>query len=230
MSTARKDTLSRIRAALDRGPLHESDAAALESRLVEPRRTLVPKRADLDGHERIALFVSMAEEAAATVARVESLAHVPGAVADFLRRENLPARAVVAPDAQLDDAQWDGNSLLEVRRGPPTAEDQVGVSGAFAGIAETGTLVLLSGADRPTTLNLLPESHVVVLHRDQIVGTYEDGWDRIRVRGSMPRTVNLVTGPSRSADIEQTLQLGAHGPRRLHIILVGHEESNQPVH
>jgi L-lactate dehydrogenase complex protein LldG len=99
--------------------------------------------------------------------------------------------------------------------------DAVSVTGAFAGVAETGTLVLVSGPEHPSTLNLLPETHIVVLRRDQLVGSYEDAWALLRVMGrGMPRTVTMVTGPSRTADIEQTLQLGAHGPRRLHIVLI----------
>jgi L-lactate dehydrogenase complex protein LldG len=92
---------------------------------------------------------------------------------------------------------------------------------AFAGIAETGTLMLPSGPDRPTTVNLLPDTAMVLLRASRLVGAYEDAWDRLRAeQGGMPRNVMLVTGPSRSADIEQTLELGAHGPRRLHILLV----------
>ena len=95
-----------------------------------------------------------------------------------------------------------------------------GVTGAVCGVAETGTLILTSGPDSPTTLNLLPDTHIVVLSTDSIVGSYEDGWDLLRARGELPRTVNMITGPSRTGDIEQTIQLGAHGPRRLHILLV----------
>ncbi len=59
-----------------------------------------------------------------------------------------------------------------------------------------------------------------VLRADRIVGVYEDGWDLLRAQGAqMPRTVNYITGPSRSGDIAQTMQLGAHGPLRLHIVL-----------
>ena len=101
------------------------------------------------------------------------------------------------------------------------------MTGAFAGIAETGTLMLASGPDNPTTLNLLPDNHIVLLQHKKIVGSYEDSWSALRKAQSgrrgkrtMPRTVCFVTGPSRSADIEQTLLLGAHGPRRLHIILL----------
>jgi L-lactate dehydrogenase complex protein LldG len=100
----------------------------------------------------------------------------------------------------------------------------VSVAHADAGVAETGTLVLTSGQDNPTTLNFLPEVEIVVLTAADIAGDYETVWDRIRERygrGTMPRTVNYVTGPSRSGDIEQTIILGAHGPRTLHIVVVG---------
>ena len=83
--------------------------------------------------------------------------------------------------------------------------------------------MLISGAQTPTTLNFLPETHIVVVHRDQVVATYEDGWDRLRAGKTaevLPRAINFVTGPSRTADIEQHIELGAHGPRRLHIVLV----------
>ena len=96
-------------------------------------------------------------------------------------------------------------------------------TGSFAGVAETGTLVLLSGPESPTTLNFLPDVHIALLFTDRVVGSYEDVWARLRARDGatvMPRVVNWITGPSRTADIEQTLLLGAHGPRRLHIILV----------
>jgi L-lactate dehydrogenase complex protein LldG len=85
--------------------------------------------------------------------------------------------------------------------------------------------MLASGAERPTTLNFLPETHIVVLPADRVVGALEQAWARLRGerRRNMPRTVNFITGPSRSADIEQTLQMGAHGPRRLHIILIDGE-------
>ena len=84
--------------------------------------------------------------------------------------------------------------------------------------------MLLSGPDNPTTLNFLPDTHIVVVDADDIAGDYETVWQRIRAlygTGKLPRTVNMITGPSRSADIEQTLILGAHGPRALHILVVG---------
>jgi L-lactate utilization protein LutC len=101
------------------------------------------------------------------------------------------------------------------------------VTGCAVAIAETGTLMLPAAPERPTTLNLLSDTFMVVLRASRIVGAYEEAWDLLRAEnhdarsgGFMPRNVMLVTGPSRSADIESTLELGAHGPRRLHVLLV----------
>jgi L-lactate dehydrogenase complex protein LldG len=112
---------------------------------------------------------------------------------------------------------------LSITKGASQGDDEVSVTAAYAGIAETGTLLLHSGPASPTTLNFLPDNHIVVLRASQIVGAYEDAWDRLRAAGALPRTVNMITGPSRTGDIEQTIMLGAHGPRRLHIVLVEDE-------
>ena len=130
----------------------------------------------------------------------------------------------MAPDPSLFDVPWRQTPMLEIRRGTPSESDQVSVTSAMAGIAETGTLMMLSGPDHPSTLNFTPDTHIVVLPASRVVGSYEDAWDVLRAKlagGQLPRTVNHITGPSRSGDIEQTILLGAHGPRRLHIVLVG---------
>ena len=132
------------------------------------------------------------------------------------RRRSL----VLAPDPALDPIPWGERPLLRLRRGRAEAGDAVSLTPCLAAIAETGTLMLVSGADTPTTLNFLPDTHIVVVRAGQVVAGYEDGWDLVRAQGAWPRTINLVTGPSRTGDIEQTIQLGAHGPRRLHIVLV----------
>jgi L-lactate dehydrogenase complex protein LldG len=117
---------------------------------------------------------------------------------------------------------------LQIRRGKAEPGDAVSLTPCLAAIAETGTLMLVSGSGTPTTLNFLPDTHVVVVRAGQVVAGYEDGWDLIRARAAQgegwPRTVNLITGPSRTGDIEQRIQLGAHGPRRLHIVLVDDAE------
>jgi len=153
---------------------------------------------------------------------VPELAAVPEAVAAYLAAQNLPGALVMAPHPELRSIDWSSRPMLAGREGRAEAADLVSLSHGFAGIAETGTLVLPSGPERPNTLNLLAETEIVVLRASRIVGAYEEAWDRLRAEsgGRMPRTVMLVTGPSRSADIEQALELGAHGPRRLHVVLV----------
>jgi L-lactate dehydrogenase complex protein LldG len=221
MSSARDDILAGIRRGLRRGPVSGETAAELAARVAAHRRNLVPARAaSLDDAGRVDLFVAMAEEVQTTVARVASPDQVPGEVARYLAAENLPAEMVMAPDPRLDAIPWDQRPLLQIRRGRAEAGDAVSLTPCLAAVAETGTLMLVSGADTPTTLNFLPDTHIVVLHAGQVVASYEDGWDLIRRLDGWPRTVNLITGPSRTGDIEQRIQLGAHGPRRLHVVLV----------
>ena len=155
--------------------------------------------------------------------QVADQADVPAAVADYLAAQNLPGRLVMAPHPELRAIPWSSRPLLEIREGRAEATDAVSVQHGYAGIAEeTGALMLPSA--RPNgrvTLNLLADTAIVLLRAESIVGAYEEAWDRLRAEfGTLPRNVMLVTGPSRSADIEQTLELGAHGPRRLHVVLL----------
>ena len=221
MSEARQDILLGIRRSLKRGRLDMVREAELREQIALHRRNLVPARAAALGDRgRGDLFVAMAEEVQATVTRVSSPGAVPEEVARYLVAENLPAELVLAPDPSLDDLPWDERPLLRIRRGRAEVGDAVSLTPCFAAIAETGTLMLISGAATPTTLNFLPDTHIVLVHADQVVAAYEDGWDRLRSAGAMPRAVNFITGPSRTGDIEQRIELGAHGPRRLHIILI----------
>ena len=228
MSAARDQILGSIRRALKRGPPDQEHEAALAAALAVPRRNLIPARAAaLDHDAQIDLFVSMAEEVQTTVARVDAADKVPAAIADYLSQRNLPSRLVMAPDPQLDDIPWSERPMLEIRRGRAEDADLIGVTACFAGVAETGTLMLISGPESPTRNNFLPDTHIVVLRGEQVVASYEEGWTRLRQekRGAdgtvaLPRTVNFITGPSRTGDIEQRIELGAHGPRRLHIVLV----------
>jgi L-lactate dehydrogenase complex protein LldG len=221
MSEARTQILTSIRRSLKRDVATPEQMAGVENRLKDHARNLVPERSRLSPSDRIDLFISMATEVAATVERLPNLSRVPHAVADYLASQNLPAEVKVAPDQQLASIPWNKRPTLTVDHGRAADRDLTSVTAAFAAIAETGTLMMLSGPEHPTTLNLMPDTHIVVLRADQVVGSYEDGWDAVRRRDQgMPRTVNFITGPSRTGDIEQTLQLGAHGPRRLHILLI----------
>lgn len=216
----RDEILGKLGLALDRQRSVAERRTAVKAHVAEHRRNLIPARAQTDSTGRADQFTRMATEADATVDRVSGIDDVPAAITAWLRRHNQPMSLRRAPDVQLDDVPWDREPLLQVSAGIADGSELTGVTAALCAVSETGTLMLTSGAERPTTLNFLPENHIVVLRQSQIQPSYEEGWARLREAGDMPRTVNLVTGPSRSADIEQTLQLGAHGPRRLHIILV----------
>jgi L-lactate dehydrogenase complex protein LldG len=229
MSSARDAILGGIRRALKRGPLSAETASALAERVAVHRRNLVPARAAaLDHTGQVDLFVAMAEEVQTTVARVASDADVPGEVARYLAAENLPAELVMAPDPALAAIPWDSRPLLQIRRGRPGAGDAVSLAPCLAAIAETGTLMLVSGPGTPTTLNFLPDTEIIVVRAGQVAASYEDGWDVVRaVPEALPRTINFITGPSRTGDIEQRIQLGAHGPRRLHVVLIEESAENE---
>ena len=219
----REAVLGAIRRGLRRGALPADQATMIAERLSAHPRHLIPDRTNLRRDALVALFVSYLEREFGTAARISSADDVPAAVADYLAANNLPTEFVLAPHPALQGLPWPSRPLLRPHEGRASDSDVVSVQHAFAGIAETGTLVFPSSPTRPTTLNLLPDTQIAVLVSSRIVGPYEDVWDLLRADygpGLMPRSVMFVTGPSRSADIEQTLELGAHGPRRLHVILI----------
>jgi L-lactate dehydrogenase complex protein LldG len=185
---------------------------------------VIPARGQLPPAARIKLFITMIEAASATTERLESPAEVPAAVAAFLRAHNLPMAIRRGEDSRLAAMPWPREQTLEISTGPSIGNDLVGISHAFGAAAESGTVMLISGRENPTTLNFLPDTHLVVVDAKDVAGDYETLWERLRQHfgpGRLARNVNLITGPSRSADIEQTLILGAHGPRRLHVMVVG---------
>jgi L-lactate dehydrogenase complex protein LldG len=222
---SKETVLTAIRRGLHRGPLPADQIAMLRSRLAQHPRQLIPARSRLPHSGLVALFIANVEKEFGSVARVPDLDAVPEAIATYLANQNLPTDIVMAPHPELQAVPWAKRPLLRLHEGRAAASDVVSLQHAFAGVAETGTLMLPSAAQRPTTLNLLADTEIVLLRTSRIVGAYEEAWDMLRAElGSMPRNVMLVTGPSRSADIEQTLELGAHGPRQLHVVLVDDAE------
>jgi L-lactate dehydrogenase complex protein LldG len=222
--TSRDTVLSTIRRGLGVTGNETARRAAVQERLAAHTRGMIPARGQLPPEERIALFRNMVAAAAGTTTRVSNAADVPKEVAALLRTHNLSAAIRRGDDPRLAALPWAQENTLTITTGASDGSDLVGMSYAFGAIAESGTLMLVSGPDNPTTLNFLPDTHVVVVSAEDVAGDYESLWVRLRERygdSVMPRAVNLITGPSRSADIGQTLILGAHGPRRLHVIVVG---------
>ena len=223
-SDARTRILSRIRSALGVASGEGERRQAVESRLSNHPAGPVPERARKEGEALGELFVEKLRGQKATVEHVANAGDIPETVARYLRDANLPARIRMGSDELLAVAPWEKTPALERQSGPANGDDLVSVSRAQTGAAETGTLFLTSGPENPTTLNFLPDTHIAVIRADDLVGSYEEAWNRLRAKygeRELPRTVNLISGPSRTADIEQTMVMGAHGPRRLHVIIVG---------
>ena len=217
--SARERVLARIRRRMpgDDG----ARAAGVASRLAAPAPNLIPARGQGDLEHRIALFTRLMEAVGGTVERVGDHSEVPEAVAGYLRNGNLPAAIRRGADQTLATLPWHRAGTLEVTEGRAAESDRAAISHAFAGVAETATIVLLSGPDNPTTLNFLPEAHIVLLDAADLHGDYEEAFARLRQRGGLPRTVNMISGPSRTGDVEQTIVRPAHGPKNMHVIIAG---------
>jgi hypothetical protein len=211
--TARTRILERIRRQTEgrRSPGHVSERLSTLAQTAP-----IPAQARRQGAGRLALFREKAAAVDATLSEITGFDALPAALAEELRARNLPAAIRTGTDPALD-LDWGG---IERTTGPGRLAEPATLSRAHLASAETGTLLLASGPDNPVTLTFLGETHFVVLSERDICAGFEEMWARWRAMGRDPRTVNLVTGPSRSADIGQTLQLGAHGPVALHVFLV----------
>ncbi len=226
--SARDTIFASIRSSLGVNGQEAPRRKVVADRLSGHPAGVVPQRGQLAARERIAVFDRMLEGAAGSLKHVAGLDEVPTAIGEFLRRHNLPLAVRRGGDEMLANLPWQHEPALEVSTGPSDGAQLASVSRAFGGVVETGTLVLTAGPDNPTTLNFLPDNHIVVIDAKDIAGDFEKVLARLRdtFGAAMPRVVNFITGPSRSADIEQTLILGAHGPRRLHVIVVGEAEED----
>ena len=174
----------------------------------------------------LAKFMTRASDMESTIERVADRMEIPAAVARYVDSLELPPplasqksrKGVCWPE--FADLDWKGASLVIEAR-PTTGNDRLGITGTFCAIAETGTLVVLTGAQTPTATTLLPDTHIAIVDGNRIVSGMEEAFALIRSeRGKLPRAVNLISGPSRTGDVEQTIVLGAHGPFRVHIIVV----------
>lgn len=213
--SARDSILARIRSRQGKPAV----ATAAEREAVARHIAVHPQspRPQVDA-DIVARFRNRALSLATTLDKVAAVADIPAAVARYLRDQALPPAAVCWPEFATLDWRAQG---LQVTVRAARGDDLVGITGAFCAIAETGTLLLLSGPQTPPAASLLPETHVAVVSRGRIVTGMEDAWALLRAEhGELPRAVNFISGPSRTADIEQTVSLGAHGPYRVHIILL----------
>jgi len=211
--------MSRIRTAQGR-PEMTKDREEEQSLNYMGMKPIGPQpRLDLDPIDH---FVLQSERLQTSIARLERLSELPGEVAAYLTARNLGLRAIIWPAfASLD---WAAAGLQVEARAPVRdvpIPDMVGITGCFAAIAETGTLAMVSGPETPASMALLPETHIAVVARSRILPYMEDVFALLRhERGEPPRALNFISGPSRTGDIEQTIVLGAHGPYRVHVVII----------
>lgn len=161
----------------------------------------------------VASFAERARTLFADVRVLDSAADIPAIVAELLRNKSMPQEIHVAPDAWLPDLPG-----IATKQTPPGPNDAALASASF-GIAETGTLVYPASRTNPASWHFRPGFEIALLCPSDILPHMENVFARIKARG-LPHTINFVTGPSRTADIEQTLELGAHGPKALAILIL----------
>jgi len=219
---AREDVLASVRKELGRaGPDAAARARAqayLAAHAHGPRPAMP---SDL-----VARFMERATDMASTVERIARINDVPAAVARYLDALALPP--ALAQQKSHEGVCWPEFSALDwagaglrIESRPTEGADRLAITGCFCAIAETGTLVFTTAPSTPTASMLLPDTHVCVVRVDKMVSGMEEAFARVRAaHGSMPRAVNLVSGPSRTGDIEQTIVLGSHGPFRVHILVL----------
>ncbi len=215
--SARENILRRIRAAQGRSGAEPTQAEMTLVREALARREVGPHPPFAHAPDRLAQFRKECDRLGTTHADVASAAEVPAEVARYLRSAGLDLRVAGWP--ALAGLDWAGAGVAYSDR-PATADDRTGVTGCFCAIAETGTVLLLSAPDQPKVTALLPETHVCVVRRSRLVDTMEDSFALLRAEvGEPPRALFYVSGPSRTADIEQTIVIGAHGPYRVHVVI-----------
>jgi L-lactate dehydrogenase complex protein LldG len=220
--SARDNVLGRVRQALGK---RERDAPGLAAAEAYIEAQAQGPRPALPG-DLVERFMRRARDMESTVERIADRSEIPVRAARYLEALQLPD--ALAPQMSREGVCWPefgaldwAGAGLEIEARPTTGGDRLGITGVFCAIAETGTMVILSGADTPTATSLLPETHVAVVPAERIVGSMEEAFALIRREcAAWPRAINLISGPSRTGDIEQTIVLGAHGPFRVHILVL----------
>jgi len=223
-TAARNRILAKVRRSLGVAEGDGAREARADQRIAAKPRQPAPARATLAPGDLRTQFIQHLTRGQAHVVEVPDTEGLPEAIAAYLRETNTPARLRMGADPRLSGLPWERAPGLERETGRADPSDEVALSHAVAAASETGTLFLASGPDNPVTLSFLPETHLVVLNAATLAGGYEDALAIVRAalpEGYMPRTLNLISGPSRTSDIGGKTVMGAHGPRHLAVFLVG---------
>ncbi len=207
-----------------RGNSFEPDPS-WRARLETPKADIIPAIAQTNGDAALQRFCQLASILSCSVETVHDPKLIPDQVATYLKNQQLAQEVWLGEDQTVQQLPWDKTPMLNIRKAEDDRDVDGGtvVTGIMGAVAETGTLVLTSDAHTRVGTAYMPDAHVIVVEEEQVVGGFDDIWDLLRERygvGELPRAVNFISGPSRTADIEATMVLGAHGPRAVHIVLV----------
>src|SRR5258705_3254957 len=202
--SARENILGRIRAAQRRsGAPDAQERATVAAHLGAHPEGPRPRSAT----DVVAGFSACAEKLSTTVDQVGTMADVPRAVARYLEQNKLPKHAVCWPE--LFELEWQAAGI-EVESRAAAGSDLVGITGAFCAIAETGTLLTLSGPRTPATTSLLPETHIAVVRAGRLVRSMEDAWRLLRDEQGAPADGGAMTA-SEAARYDPGASAGARG-------------------
>lgn len=220
---SRADIFAKVKAAL-RASDGDGRRAIADTRIVAPPSHPRPQRASVSSIDARTAFARHLQNVSADFAPVAAPDDVPGTIAAFVS-ENYPNEPItLGRDPWLAALPWSRAPKLQRLDWTPGHPPRIAVSRAVAAIAETGTLVLASSPDNPASLNYLPEAHIVVVEASTLKASMEAGLAAARQSpgpAGMPRTLALVSGASRTADVGGKLVAGAHGPKKLLVVLVG---------
>ncbi len=206
---ARAQILARIRAGLASVASH-------------PVATAVRSPETADHGVVIARFRQHAHEAAATTERIPAFTDIPASVARYLRGLELPTQALIADDIRALGGFRERPDELTVIDRPLRPDGDAVVTGCYAGVADAGAVVTVSAAGYPVAMNFLAETHVAVVPANRIFADHDALWACFddEFGDARPRMMNWIVGPSRTADLGVPSKLGAHGPARVHLLIV----------
>ena len=221
MTESRERILNKIKSNIGReNNLTETEISILEDRLKGSEPNLIPKRGVIKKDALLKTFINRAKEVASSIAVIDSLSEIPAEVIDYLAKNNIASKIVVLPNEDIDFIDWHEHPTLEVVNKYADEKDETVLVSSFSAIAETGTVVQLSGPQNPITSHFLPDNSIVLIKASRIKASSEDAFKLIRKElKNIPRTVSLISGPSRTGDIALKIEMGAHGPRKVHLII-----------
>lgn len=225
---ARDQLLARLRQRLGVNPGDRTRHQIVNLRCDQHKVNTIPARARLSHPDLVDQFEYYLNRAQASVSRVKDLSSVPQ---EIVRQLDVGNRTInINADVEAMQLPFDQVPELILTDWSPKTSLAVGVTSCFAAVAETGTIVITSSKTNAISHNFLAEKHIVLLAAKNIVGAYEEIWQKIRLQKVWPRDITFVSGPSCTGDIEMVIEYGAHGPRQLHVIIIGEGPSDyQPL-